>query len=440
MAHNPPGRYGGMTLADIDGDGRFEVLVACDNGANRILKWTGGQLRDVASPAIADVDRSTIGIAAGDLDGDGEEELYLLNQTHDRILHRDADGQWLDPFQRAENRQHATASSSCGLAALDRRGTGRYGFFVAQALRPPRLFELGSDGVLAELARSVGMIQTVPAGSVLAAPIHGAHTDLICLAEQGATAVYRNLGDGTFEECAERGKLRIPEDRARGIAAVDADADGRLDLFLGNTDGPHRLLVRQPDGTWRDRATPALAFPSELGSVLAADFDNDGRDELFLNNRGERNRLFRLHDSISLLDVGDAAEPDFAGTGAAVADLDGDGILELIVAHDEPCAAPIAIYKARGASGNNWLRIRPLTRFGAPARGALVRASVEGRILVKVIDGGSGVRCQMEPVAHFGLGRCDRVEWVSIAWPDGASLTMPNPDVNCNYSVPYPRG
>lgn len=436
LAHNPPGDYGGISIADVDGDGRFEVLVACSNGPNRILKWVGNQLRDVATPMLVDAGRSTLGFAAADIDGDGREELYLLNQSADRILQRGADGQWLDLL---EHSRPPDAPASCGIAAIDRRGVGRYGFFSTHRDRPPRLLELGADGLLSDLAQSVGLHANL-AGGVLAAPLHGGHTDLICANERGANAAYFNLGSGTFEDCAGLWNLTDANECGQGIVALDADGDGRLDLFWGNADGPHRLMIRDSGTAWRDRATPSLAFPSALGSVVVADFDNDGHEELFLNNRGELNRLYRVHDSITLLEVGDAAEPEALGSGAAVLDLDGDGVLELIVAHGEPSSEPIAVYKARGTAGNSWLRIRPLTRHGAPARGAAVRASVGGRVLVRVIDGGSGTRCQMEPVAHFGLGRSPQVEWVSVTWPDGASLTMPHPDVNCSYTVPYPRG
>jgi hypothetical protein len=140
-----------------------------------------------------------------------------------------------------------------------------------------------------------------------------------------------------------------------------------------------------------------------------------------------------------MLDLGAATEPDGLGTGAAVADLDGDGVLELVVAHGEAGAQPLGVYKTAAAAGNGWLRIFPRTRFGAPARGAVVRAEFGGRVRVKVIDCGGGL-CQGEPVAHFGLGGSARVERVTVTWPDGAALTMTDPDVNCTYSVPYPGG
>ncbi|MFO0824354.1 MAG: ASPIC/UnbV domain-containing protein [Gemmataceae bacterium] len=84
--------------------------------------------------------------------------------------------------------------------------------------------------------------------------------------------------------------------------------------------------------------------------------------------------------------------------------------------------------------------MRPLTRFGAPARGAVVRAEANGRVRVKGVCGGSGYLCQMEPVAHFGFGPGGRAERVQVTWPDGASVVLLNPGSNRTITVPYPRG
>jgi hypothetical protein len=224
------------------------------------------------------------------------------------------------------------------------------------------------------------------------------------------------------------------------VAAVDADGDGNLDLCWVNWEGPHRLTTRREDGPWRDRATAGLAFPSAAQTVVAADFDNDGHDELFLNNLGEANRLFRVSPVLAMLDPGEAADPDGFGTGAAVCDIDGDGVLELLVSRGERGPQPLGLFKARSANGNNWLRVRPLTRFGAPARGAVVRAEVRGRVLVKGVCGGSGHLCQMEPTAHFGLGPGGKAERVQVTWPDGAAVVLLNPGTNRTVTVPYPRG
>jgi hypothetical protein len=79
IVHNPPASHYGVAVSDVDGDGRYEFLVARFDGANRLLRWSGTQLRDVAPPAFEDVEQASLAIAAGDVDGDGREEIYVHN-------------------------------------------------------------------------------------------------------------------------------------------------------------------------------------------------------------------------------------------------------------------------------------------------------------------------------------------------------------------------
>jgi hypothetical protein len=80
----------------------------------------------------------------------------------------------------------------------------------------------------------------------------------------------------------------------------------------------------------------------------------------------------------------------------------------------------------------------PLTRQGSPARGALVRLVTPGRLQIRPIDAGSGYLCQMEPVAHFGLGSETVVKEIQIQWPDGKEVQVVNPPVNQLLRIPYP--
>src|SRR5262245_39623118 len=104
IAHNPPGLHYGVAVTDLDGDGRFEFVVAGFGGPNRVLRFAGGQLRDAAPPELADADRRAVGLAAGDIDGDGREELYVLNtdtfsgpkRFADRLFKAHPDGRWDD--------------------------------------------------------------------------------------------------------------------------------------------------------------------------------------------------------------------------------------------------------------------------------------------------------------------------------------------------------
>jgi hypothetical protein len=470
---NPPALHYGVAALDLDGDGKVEFFVAGFGHPNRVLRWAGGRLRDAAPPELADPERQAIGVAAGDLDGDGREELYVLNtdtyagvkRYADRLFDPRPDGGWDDLFTRPGNRHVRNLAAGRSVAAIDRRGTGRYGFVVANYGRPMRLYELGPDGRLADVAPGLGLDRTVGGRGLWVGPLVSDRADLFCANEHGPNLLFRNRGDGTFDEVADELRLADRDEHGRGVAALDADGDGRLDLAWGNWDGPHRLMVRQIDGTFRDRATPALALPGAVRNVIAADFDNDGFEELFFNAHGEPNRLFRRqvvgwmggevveagvggahHPTTQppnhlwlLADPGAAAEPDGLGTGAAVADLDGDGRLELLVAHGESTVQPLSLFKGPDL-GYGWLRVRPLTRFGAPARGAAVRLTAGGRTQVRVIDGGSGYLCQMEPVAHFGLGEVGEVEEVTVVWPDGVRQVVVGPPVGETLDVEYPRG
>jgi len=448
LGHNPSRMHSGVAVADREGDGRFEFLIGGWDGPNRLLRWSGNQLRDVTPPEVADADHPTLGVSAGDVDSDGREELYLLNaangslsrRTVDKLLKSCPDSRWDDLLARHTGCP-LNHTADGGIAAIDRRGVGRYGFFVAGSGNPSRFYELGPGGILADLAVPLGLAATSDCRGALALPMFDLHPDLLSVNQHGPNFVYRNQGDGTFAECAAELGLADSAEHACGVAAFDV-GNGALGLCWGNTDGPHRLMIPQADGTWKDRATAALAFPSAIRTIIAADFDNDGHDELFFNTFGEPNRLFRIvaDSQVLMLDAGAALDPDGFGTGAAVCDIDRDGILELLVARGEREPQPLSIYKSREAKGNNWLRVRPLTRFGAPARGAVVRAEAGPRVRIKSICGGCGYLGQMEPVAHFGFGPDLRPERVQITWPDGAGVMLLNPGVNRVVTVPYPRG
>jgi len=453
IAHNTAAINYGVAVADCDGDGEYEFFVCGYEGPNRVWKWHKGTLIDVTPKALADAGSHTVCACAADIDGDGREELYLMHADTfagpkaqpDRLFQCTADGQWRDLF-RAAPPKLANHFSGRSVAAIDRRGTGRYGFVIANFAHPLRLYELLSDGRLADVAPALNLDVTIGGRALWAGPLASERSDLFCLNEQGPNLLFRNTGQGTFREVGGELNITDAKEHARGIAVFDADNDGRLDFACGNWEGPNRLMIRQPEGTFKDRATPAIALPGTVRTVIAADFDNDGWEELFFNFLGEPNRLFRHTpgDPGSLqwrmIDPGPATEPLGTGTGAAVADIDGDGVLELLIAHGEGTMQPLSLFKVPFAKENHWLRIRPLTRFHAPARGATVRLTAGGRTQVRVIDGGSGYLCQMEPVAHFGLGVVDKIDSVRVQWPDGASVTLNGVQLRQTLTVKYPGG
>ena len=102
-----------------------------------------------------------------------------------------------------------------------------------------------------------------------------------------------------------------------------------------------------------------------------------------------------------------------------MADIDKDGILELLISHGETGNQILTLYKADIKKSNNFLRIKPLNKNGAPARGATVTLTSNLREHSKTIDAGSGYLCQMEPVAHYGIRKGEKDFKVSIKWTNG---------------------
>lgn len=446
ILHNPTQLNYGIAITDVDGDGEFEAFVTGFAGfPNQVLKWVGSGFVDVASPMLADPQRQAIGVAAADIDGDGDEEIYVLNtdtfagakRFADRLFDR-VEGEWSDLFSLPIHRSVLNLTAGRSVVALDRNGTGQYGFFVANYGAPMRLYELDEDGILRETARAAKLDFATGGRSALALPLLTPRMDIFAGNEGGPNYLFRNAGDGTFDEIAIEMGLADPFENSRGVAALGDDS-GLFNLIIGNWEGSHRLYAQSViGGSFRNIAPREMALPSRVRTVIAADFDNDGYEEIFFNNIGEPNRLFGWRDGGWVaLAIGDALEANGLGTGAAVADFDRDGRLELLIAHGESGLQRLTYYQPQGTA-NHYLRVLPLTPFGAPARGAVVRLTAGGRVQMRAIDAGSGYLCQMEPVAHFGLGQLAAIDQLEIQWLDGTLLTIDRPAADQLLEIAYP--
>ena len=282
-------------------------------------------------------------------------------------------------FSEPVNSEWANLIAGRSVAAIDRFGRGRYGFVVANYGGPMALFELdeGPSGRLRDRAADAGLAGVVSGGrglvvaQLVPASAAAGRLDVFAVNEASPNRLLIGRGDGTYEDVAAAYGVADPDEHGRGVVAFDANGDGLLDLAWANWEGPHRLCLQSELGLFGDVAPAAFAHPSLARTLVVADFDNDGNAELFLNNIGQPNRLFRVlaGGTLEELDPGPAREPAALGTGAVVADVDGDGVLELLVAHGEAAPEPLGLYKVEAAAERAWLRVLPLHPFRRPGPG-----------------------------------------------------------------------
>src|SRR6056297_1842142 len=239
---NPLQRNYGVAVTDVTGEGHAELVVAGYSGANLVMRWTDDGFVNVVDDVLADPERQAIGVAAGDIDGDGREELYILNtdtfagrkRFADRLFDHTGDG-WVNLFDHPANESVRNLTAGRSVACIDRRGTGRYGFFVANYGGPMRLYETaGDEGEIEAVASEAGVDLTTGGRGVVSLPLVSERMDLFCVNERGPNFLFRNRGDGTFDEVAARRGVADRYEHGRGVDVLDTGASDRFGLVYGN--------------------------------------------------------------------------------------------------------------------------------------------------------------------------------------------------------------
>lgn len=495
----------GVAVSDVDNDGSLEWIVAGFSGPNFVLKFDRATKRlinlaqDHRYSAIADQGGQAIGVCACDIDGDGREEIYFLNTNnayagradYGDSLFKWRNGKYVNLYTDPVNsRMEAKSFAGRSVACIDRLGTGKYSIVIATysrggvgnfALvemdenRPSN--DVSNGNIVLKNVASVAKIDKATGGrGLVVGPILGnnGRSDIFFgnegnpwMGNPGDNFLFKNLGNGSFEDIAEQAEIQDKYNNARGISLADFNRDGLLDIAYGNWEGEHRLFMQfkavGEARKFRNIANRQYAVPTKIRTVIAADFDNNGDTDIFMNNicshrdpnDREPNKLFTIipnqfnnssDPEIKKMNIGQAKEPRGFGTGAAITDMDGDGVLDLLISHGESQTQPLKVYRvnrdvSRNQAGKyNWVRVFPRTKYGAPARGALVKLTTRtGRVYSSVIDGGSGYLCQMEPVAHFGLGE-DKPMKLDVQYPDGVvvSASLRKSDKNKVHFVDHP--
>ena len=270
------------------------------------------------------------------------------------------------------------------------------------------------------------------------------HTDLYVANDGTANQLWINQGDWRFRDkallsgCAFGGAGKA--EAGMGVAAVDLENDGDLDLFMSHLRNQTNTFYVNQDGFFRDR-TPALGLASSslafTGFGLGfADFDHDAELDLFIANGrvmlerpilnadrpyADPNQLYAGVGSGRFTEVrpqGGTDEPLVeTSRGAAFGDIDNDGDIDIVVANIQ---APTHVLRNRVGPQGAWVQFRVTHPWGSDALGATVRVTFGGKELARTVQSAYSYQSSSDPRAHFGLGTFGGVDEVRVRWPDGS--------------------
>lgn len=481
----------GCAFVDYDADGHPDLLFlqggplpgerpAASEPRNRLYRNNGdGTFRDATAGSGLEDTGYSQGVAVGDVDADGYDDLFITAYGGNRLLRNlGGTGRFADVTQKAglaEPTGSRRWSTSAAFGDFD--NDGRLDLYVCRYVKWSPEKQLPCTNPLGR--------------SSYCSPE---------LYEGEQHALYRNNGNGTFTDVSARSGIGKRAGRGLGVAWLDYNGDGWEDLFVANDLSPFFLWRNNGNGTFTDQASEVGVALSDRGQLLsgmgvaAGDYNNDGREDLFVTNfSGQMNALYRSDGgglftnvtvpsgigaaSLSLLafgcefldfdrdgrrdllvgnghiyedvaaysqgvayaqpksllhnrgdgtftdrrdGLGDLAVPHVT-RGLAIGDFDGDGHLDAAANNQD---GPAELLRYTGPSEGHWLMLRTRgTRSNPNGYHARVTVRAGGKTQTAEVRAGSSYCSRSDPRLYFGLGEATTIDELKIQWHGSGTVT-----------------
>jgi hypothetical protein len=483
---------GGVALFDHDNDGRLDAFFT--NGAkledpmppgtapdksdprfwNRLFRQSpDGTFQDVTEKAGLSgrpQNRYGMGVAVGDYDNDGFQDLYVTGYGANTLYRNDGKGTFVDVTATAGV---AASGWSASAGFFDMDNDGHLDLFVTRYVvwtfdingycgeRKPGyrsychpdnyegttnlLYRNNGDGTFTDVSAKAGVAN--PAGKGLGVSFadfnDDGFTDVYVANDSVPCFLYQNDGDGTFTEVGLVMGVSLTEEgrtfAGMGVDFADYDNDGRADIVVTDLSNERYRLFRQDkDGSFED-----VTHSSGVGSATLLfsgwstrffDYDNDGWKDVFVaqghvmdtieltapNLRYRQPPLLLRNDSGRFVKAraGEALEKDWAGRGAAFGDLDDDGDVDVVVSNVGERAL---VLRNDGGNRKSWIGIRTQgTRSNRDGIGCRVKVvSESGATQHYTVNTAAGYLSASDRELRIGLGGAPRARLVEIRWPSG---------------------
>jgi enediyne biosynthesis protein E4 len=481
----------GVAFIDADNDGRLDILLI--NGTDWIPKGRhttaalyrnngNGTFTDITRGSGLEIDIHGMGVAVGDYDNDGRDDMYITAVGGDHLFHNEGGGHFRDV-----SRETGIANNRFGSSAawLDYDRDGKLDLFAGNYVQwtpqsdlwcsldgqaksyctpesykgsAAKLFHNLGNGRFEDATDKAGLADTTSKSlGVVVFDYNGdGSPDLFIANDTQPNKLYRNLGNGAFREEGLAAGVAFGEDGvargAMGADAADYDRSGRPHLVVGNfANQMMGLYHNEGNGLFVDEAPSSSVGRASLLSLTFGlfffDYDLDGLPDIFAANGHLEEEIGRVQPKIQYAELpllfhnagAGKFEPVAAfskplvGRGAAYGDFDGDGDLDLLISNNN---GPAVLYRNGGGNRNHWLQLKLTgTKSNRDAIGATVHiASAQGRQWQTVHSGSS--YCSSSDLAlTFGLGKDAVAASVDIDWPSGKHQKLANVKANQRLAV-----
>jgi hypothetical protein len=481
----------GCAFVDMDGDGWADIILINGKDFTPRGRKSfpalyrnnhDGTFTDITKGSGLDVELYGMGVAVADYDNDGLADVYITALEGDRLFHNEGHGHfrevtaasgihnsnfgtgaaWLDYDRDGKAdlvvADYATWSAKTDLmCSLDGKSKS---YCTAESYKgsASHLFHNLGHGKFEDVTRKAGLgDNTSKSLGVLIFDTNGdGWPDIFLSNDTQPNKLYRNNGDGTFTEEGVKAGLAYGEDGvargAMGVDAADYDHSGRPHVLIGNfANQMLGLYHNEGNGFFVDEAPSSTVGRSSLFSLTFGafffDYDLDGwADILAANGHIEPDitsveprvqykeplLLFRNEGQGKFADVSNNVGPDFqrplVARGAAYADFDHDGDLDVLINNNE---GPVVLYTNEGGNRNNWIAFRLVgEKSNRSALGAVVRIRSALGSQWQTVHSGSSYCSQSDLNLTFGLAQDRAVRDVRIEWPSGIKQRFDKLSIN----------